>query len=86
MMKLFSARTRAETWRLLWTYLAEAEKELGVGQITDEAIAEMRAHLAMTDEAFEVARTEERRRRHDVMAHVHAFGLDAPSAAGIRHL
>jgi len=86
MMKIFSARSRAETWRQLWTWLAEAEKELGVDQISDEAIQDMNAHLRMTDEAFEVARIEERRRRHDVMAYVHAFGRDAPSAAGIIHL
>ena len=86
MMKIFSTRSRAETWRQLWTWLAEAEKELGVEQISDEAIQDMKSHLKMTDEAFEVARIEERRRRHDVMAYVHAFGQDAPSAAGIIHL
>jgi len=85
-MTLFSPRTRAGTWRLLWTWLAEAEKELGIEAITDEALDEMRAHLRMTDDAFEVARKEEAVRRHDVMAHVHAFGQDAPKAAGIIHL
>lgn len=85
-MKIFSARSRAETWRQLWTWLAEAEQQLGVVQISNEAIQDMKAHLKVTDEAFEVARIEERRRRHDVMAFIHAFGQDAPLAAGIIHL
>ncbi|KAL6414492.1 primary-amine oxidase [Ilyonectria robusta] len=85
MLTLFSSRTRASTWRKLWLFLAEAEKELGIEQITDEALEQMRANLTMTDEAFEVARVEEKIRRHDVMAHVHAFGQDAPAAAGIIH-
>ena len=59
---------------------------MGVEQITDEAIKDMNTHLKMTEESFEVARIEEKRRRHDVMAYVHAFGQDAPSAAGIIHL
>lgn len=71
MLTLFSSRTRASTWRKLWLFLAEAEKELGIEQITDEALEQMRANLTMTDEAFEVARVEEKIRRHDVMAHVH---------------
>ncbi|TVY57480.1 Adenylosuccinate lyase [Lachnellula cervina] len=81
MKAIFSARTRASTWRQLW---AKAEKELGIA-IPDEAIAQMKAHLTMTDEDFIVAAVEEKRRRHDVMAHVHAFGLVAPAAAGIIH-
>ncbi|KAF4987004.1 hypothetical protein FDECE_15646 [Fusarium decemcellulare] len=85
MLTLFSARTRASTWRQLWTWLAEAEQELGIQEITDEAIQQMKANIRMSDEAFEVARVEEKRRRHDVMAHVHAFGQDAPAAAGIIH-
>lgn len=55
-------------------------------QITDEAIEQMKANLHPSDESFEVTRIEEARRRHDVMAAVHAFGLDAPKAAGIIHL
>ncbi|TVY25159.1 Adenylosuccinate lyase [Lachnellula hyalina] len=79
MKTIFSARTRSSTWRQLW---AKAEKELGI-DISDEAIAQMKAHITMTDEDFVVAAVEEKRRRHDVMAHVHAFGLVAPAAAGI---
>lgn len=66
MKAIFSARTRGTTWRQLWTWLAEAEKELGI-DISDEAIAQMRANLVMTDESFKVAADEERKRRHDVM-------------------
>jgi adenylosuccinate lyase len=64
--------------------LAEAEKELGL-PISDEAITQMKDNVVMTDECFKVAAEEERRRRHDVMAHVHAFGQVAPAAAGIIH-
>ncbi|KAK9415075.1 putative L-Aspartase-like protein [Seiridium unicorne] len=85
MMGLFSQRSRHSIWRRLWLGLAESEKELGIETITDEALEQMRAHLTVTDEDFETARVEEKKRRHDVMAHVHAFGLVAPSAAGIIH-
>ena len=84
MLTLFSARTRASTWRSLWIWLAESQRELGL-DIPEEAIAQMKAHAIMTDEDFEIAGVEEMRRRHDVMAHVHAFGLAAPAAAGIIH-
>jgi adenylosuccinate lyase len=66
MLKIFSARNRAETWRQLWTWLAEAEKELGIKQITDEAITQMNANLKMTDESFQVAKEEEKRRRYAI--------------------
>lgn len=85
MSSLFSQRSRHSTWRQLWLYLAEAEKELGIETISDEALKQMREHLTVTDEDFEVARVEEKRRRHDVMAHVHAYGEVAPAAAGIIH-
>ncbi|KAG0647386.1 Adenylosuccinate lyase [Hyphodiscus hymeniophilus] len=84
MSTIFSARTRATTWRKLWIWLAEAEQELGLA-ISEEALAEMRANIEFTDEDFKVAAEEERKRRHDVMAHVHAFGQKAPKAAGIIH-
>jgi len=85
MSQLFSQRSRHSTWRKLWLFLAESEKELGIENISDEAIEQMRSHLMVTDSDFEVARIEEKRRRHDVMAHVHAFGEVAPKAAGIIH-
>ncbi|KAL8666913.1 MAG: hypothetical protein Q9202_001153 [Teloschistes flavicans] len=84
MKKLFSPRTRASTWRKLWLWLAEGEKELGL-PISHRAIDQMAQTLTMTDHDFEIAAVEEKRRRHDVMAHVHAFGQAAPEAAGIIH-
>ncbi|KAK3196013.1 hypothetical protein K4F52_000881 [Lecanicillium sp. MT-2017a] len=86
MTGLFSQRSRHSTWRKLWLGLAEAEKSLGIDVITPEALEQMKAHLTVTDEDFETARVEEKIRRHDVMAHVHAFGAVAPAAAGIIHL
>jgi adenylosuccinate lyase len=68
----------------LWVWLAEAEKELGL-DISNDAISQMKSHITMTDDDFDVAAVEEARRRHDVMAHVHAFGQVAPAAAGIIH-
>jgi len=84
MLSLFSARTRASTWRQLWIYLAQSQKELGL-PISDDAITEMESAKTMSDEDFEVAAVEEKKRRHDVMAHVHAFGQRAPAAEKIIH-
>ncbi|RKP06163.1 adenylosuccinate lyase [Thamnocephalis sphaerospora] len=80
----FSDNKKFSTWRQLWLNLATAEKQLGLHQITDEALAEMRANLTNID--YKVAAEEERRRRHDVMAHVHTFGVVCPTAAPIIHL
>lgn len=85
MKELFSARTRFTTWRKLWTWLAEAEKELGVN-ITDEALEQLRANQNITDAEFKDVAVEEARRRHDVMAHVHVYGQTCPAAAAIIHL
>jgi adenylosuccinate lyase len=85
MSHLFSQRSRHSTWRKLWLYLAESEKELGITTITPEALDQLKAHVTVTDADFEIARVEEKRRRHDVMAHVHAYGEVAPAAAGIIH-
>ena len=71
---------RFGTWRQLWLNLAIAEKELGL-PIPDEAIEQMRAHLTLDEEQMKLAAEEEKRRRHDVMAHVHVFGVMAPAAA-----
>ncbi|KAK5136694.1 adenylosuccinase ade13 [Meristemomyces frigidus] len=81
---IFSPRNRFTTWRKLWLFLAESEKALGL-DISDEAVAQMKANLVIKDEEFDVAAVEEKRRRHDVMAHVHTFGLAAPKAAGVLH-
>ncbi len=82
MSAVFSPRFKFETWRRLWLWLAQEEKRLGL-RITDEAIAQMQAHL--TDIDFEAAALEEERTRHDVMAHVLVFGEAAPAARGIIH-
>ena len=86
MAEIFSPARRFGTWRMLWLNLAKAEQELGLKQVTDEAIQQMESKLELTDEEFDIAAVEEKKRRHDVMAHVHTFGLAAPAAAGIIHL
>lgn len=86
MKTLFGARKRHSVWRQLWLYLADAQKELGIEGISEEALQQMREHLVVQDKEFETAAVEEKRRRHDVMAHVHAFGIVAPAAAPIIHL
>ena len=83
MLRLFSADTRFQTWRRLWTALARAEHELGLS-ITAEQVAELASHI--TDIDYAVAEQREREVRHDVMAHVYAYGKAAPGAAGIIHL
>lgn len=84
MLTLFSPRTRATTWRRLWLWLAEAEKELGL-PISDEAVEQLKAHVTFTDDDFPIAAQEEKKRRHDVMAHVYTYGLRAPAAEKIIH-
>ena len=84
MLELWSPQRRHATWRQLWLALAEAQHELGVRDVTAEAIQQMRSHIDDID--FGAVATYERRFRHDVMAHVHAFGDAAPAAAGIIHL
>lgn len=83
MLKLFSADTRYQTWRKLWVVLAEAEHELGL-PVTKEQVEELKAHI--TDIDYNVVRAREKEVRHDVMAHVYAYGKVAPKAAGIIHL
>ena len=83
MLELFSARTRIRTWRRLWTELARAESELGL-PITPAQVQALEAHQDDID--FEAAAAREKEVRHDVMAHVHTYGLAAPEAAGIIHL
>lgn len=83
MLELFSPDTRYQTWRKLWTALAKAEKTLGLA-ITEEQIAQMEAHIKDID--YECVREREKQVRHDVMAHVYAYGKAAPKAAGILHL
>jgi adenylosuccinate lyase len=83
MLELWSPQTRYGLWRRLWVTLAEKERELGI-PIPEDAIAQMRAHVDAID--FDKVAAYERRFRHDVMAHVHAFGDAAPAARPFIHL
>ncbi len=83
MQYIFSAEMKFKTWRKLWIALAETEQELGL-PITDEQIAELRAHK--DDINFETAKEREKLVRHDVMSHVYAYGVQCPKAKGIIHL
>ena len=83
MQYIFSPDFKFETWRRLWIALAEAEKELGIN-ITDEQIAEMKANVKNID--YDFAKAKEREVRHDVMAHVLAYGEVCPKAKPIIHL
>ena len=90
MLYIFSPDKKFSTWRRLWIALARAEMELGLTNedgtptITQDMIDEMEAHV--TDIDYDMAAAEERKLRHDVMAHVHTFGHQCPKAAGIIHL
>lgn len=83
MQEIFSPDRKFRTWRRLWIALAESEKELGL-DITDEQINELKAFK--DDINYEAAEKREREVRHDVMAHVHAYGEQCPKASPIIHL
>lgn len=83
MQTLWGEPHRIGLWRRLWLALAETQRELGL-DIPEQAIAQMRAHLDDADLA--AAARYERRFRHDVMAHIHAFGDQAPAARPYLHL
>lgn len=83
MLGLFSPDTRYQTWRKLWAALARQEMKLGL-PVTEKQVAELEAHI--TDIDYETVRLREKEVRHDVMAHIYAYGKAAPSAAGIIHL
>ncbi|MEZ5990921.1 MAG: adenylosuccinate lyase [Planctomycetota bacterium] len=84
MRQLFGQQKRIGLWRRLWIALAESEQELGLEQITDEALTQMRAEVDNID--FAKAAEYEKQFRHDVMAHVHTYGEVAPAAKAIIHL
>jgi adenylosuccinate lyase len=91
MAALWSPQTKFSTWRRLWVALAEAQQELGLRtedgsapRISTTQLDEMRAHLDDID--FARAAELEHQLRHDVMAHIHAYGEQCPSAHGIIHL
>lgn len=83
MQEIFSDDRKFSTWRKLWLALAESEMELGL-PITEEQVAEMRAHLYDID--YAAAARREAEVRHDVMAHIYAYGLVCPKAKPIIHL
>lgn len=83
MKTLFSQDMRYQTWRKLWVSLAKAESELGL-PITNAQVEELKEHISDID--YVCVRQREKEVRHDVMAHVYAYGKVAPSAAGIIHL
>jgi adenylosuccinate lyase len=83
MSRLWGPQRKFSTWRRLWVALAEAEAELGL-PIAPAQIDELRRHVDTID--FAAAERYEHKLRHDVMAHVHAYGDDCPAARGIIHL
>src|SRR6476469_5161211 len=83
MLALWSPQTRYGLWRRLWLALAESERELGVA-IPESALSQMRGKLDEID--FAAVAGYEKKLRHDVMAHVHAFGDVAPDARPFIHL
>jgi len=83
MSYIFSPEHKFRLWRRLWITLAEAQRELGL-PISEEQIEELKAHRDEVN--YEVAEAREREVRHDVMAHIYAYGLQCPKAKGIIHL
>ncbi|MDR1042712.1 MAG: adenylosuccinate lyase [Clostridiales Family XIII bacterium] len=84
MSRIFSPDKKFTTWRRLWIALAEAERELGLADITQEQIDELKRYEH--DVNYADAEAREKEVRHDVMAHIHAYGLQAKAAAPIIHL
>jgi len=84
MQYIFSPDMKFRTWRRLWIALAEVEHELGLSQVTQEMIDELKAHAE--DINYDVAKAREKEVRHDVMSHVYAYGVQCPKAKGIIHL
>ena len=83
MLELFSSDMRYRTWRRLWVSLAKAEMKLGL-PVTAEQVSDLENNIENID--YECVSKREKEVRHDVMAHVYAYGKVAPSAAGIIHL
>ena len=77
MLRQFSQEKRIETWRRLWVALARAQHDLGL-PVGAEQVEELGAHVFPID--FEAAARKEREIRHDVMAHIYAYGLNCPKA------
>lgn len=84
MQYIFSHDNKFKTWRKLWYILAKSQKELGISVITDEMLEEMKNNIDNID--YELAKEYEKKLKHDVMAHVHAFSSSLNSAKKIIHL
>lgn len=84
MQELFSERFKFTHWRKCWVALAEAQCELGLSAVTAEMVAQLKANIDNID--FDLAAAKEREIRHDVMAHVFAYGQCCPLAEPIIHL
>ena len=83
MLNLFSPDKRYETWRRLWVSLARAEHKLGL-PVTEAQVKELEDHLLPIN--YDIVAAKEKEIRHDVMAHIYGFGVQAPGAKGIIHL
>lgn len=83
MQFLFSPQKKFSTWRKIWVALAESEMELGIN-IKEEQVELLREKIEDID--FDLAKKYEKKLRHDVMAHIHAYGDQVPEAKGIIHL
>lgn len=83
MQYIFSPDKKFTTWHRLWIALARAENRLGL-PVSEEQIGELEAHADHVD--YEYAAEMEKKLRHDVMAHVHAYGRQCPKAMPIIHL
>ncbi|HIU34838.1 MAG TPA: adenylosuccinate lyase [Candidatus Pullichristensenella excrementigallinarum] len=83
MQKIFSPDRKFTTWRKLWVALAESEMEMGL-PVTQKQVDQLREHIEDVD--YDLARQYEQKTRHDVMAHVLAYGDQCPEARGVIHL
>ena len=83
MLNLFSPDKRYETWRRLWISLAKAEHKLGL-PVTEAQVKELEDHVLPIN--YDVVAAKEKEIRHDVMAHIYGYGVQAPGAKGIIHL
>ncbi|MBI2472126.1 MAG: adenylosuccinate lyase [Planctomycetes bacterium] len=84
MCYIFSDQYKFSAWRRLWIALAEAQQELGLKTVSNDQIDEMRCFQDTIN--FDVAREYEKKLRHDVMSHIHAYGEQCPKARPIIHL
>ena len=85
MQYIFSPDKKFSTWRRLWVALARGEMELGLN-VTQAQVDELEAHVAPENIDYDLAAQKERELRHDVMAHIHTYGAQCPSAMPIIHL